>query len=148
MQTRDTTRTNNRYTTARSNAATATVDELGSTRRAFLRRTATTGAIVVGGLPTLAAGRPPSTRDVMVTGNAKDGTVSVSDARTYEDLRTIDVYPDRDKEDALDDVIDAISPHFLNAVVRDNYLEHAHFRRTAGRCTPHEATSVTSSQST
>ncbi|RRJ28021.1 YncE family protein [Halocatena pleomorpha] len=128
MQTPDTTRTSDRRTTTRSNAATAVTDgESEPTRRAFLRRTATTSAIIVGagGLPTRGAGRSPPTRDVMVTGNAKNGTVSVSDAQTYTDLRTIDVYPDRDKEDALEDVIDSISPVFLNAVVRDNYLEHA-----------------------
>lgn len=125
MQTPDTThRTSDRQTTVQPNVSqTTTGGDSGSTRRAFLRGAAATGAIV-GGLPTVAVGSSPSTRDVMVTGNAK-GTVSVSDAHTYQDLRTIEVYPDRDKEDALDDVIDSIAPIFLNAVVRDNYLEHA-----------------------
>lgn len=35
------------------------------------------------------------------------------------------MYPDGDKEDVLDDALDAVSPVLSNALTRENYLEHA-----------------------
>lgn len=109
-------------------AATASADEAssGPSRRAFLRGSVAVGAATaVGGLASVTAASETATRDVMFTGNAKDGTVSLSDADTYEDIGTIQVYPDEDKEDALDDALDEVSPVLLNTLVRENYLEHA-----------------------
>jgi DNA-binding beta-propeller fold protein YncE len=95
-------------------------------RRTFLQGSVAVGAAAtVGGLGSVAAADGTATRDVMFTGNAKDGTVSLSDADTYEDIGTIDTYPDRDREDALDDALDEVSPVLLNTLVRENYLEHA-----------------------
>ena len=95
-------------------------------RRTFLRGGMAVGAAtVVGGLSSVAAANGVGRRDVMFPGNAKDGTVSLSDAETYESIGTIDVYPDEDKEDALSDAIDQVEPTLLNAFVRENYLEHA-----------------------
>lgn len=97
-----------------------------SSRRAFLRSGVAAGAAaVVGGLSSVAAAGDVERRDVMFTGNAKDGTVSLSDATTYEDLGTVHVYPDRDREDALGDALDDVSPTLLNTLIRENYLEHA-----------------------
>lgn len=64
------------------------------------------------------------TRDVMFTCNAKDGSVSLIDARSFESLGTIDVYPDENPEDQVSDVIDHVEPQILNAFARENYIEH------------------------
>lgn len=117
-------------------------------RRTFLRGSVAVGAAVtVGGLASAAAASETATH-VMFTGNAKDGTVSLSDADTYEDIRTIPVYPDDDKEDVLDDALDAVSPVLLNALTRRTTSNTPTSRRTAGRCTPRGVTSAMSSLST
>lgn len=116
-------------------------------RRTFLRGSVAVGAAVtVGGLASAAAASETATH-VMFTGNAKDGTVSLSDADTYEDIRTIPVYPDDDKEDVLDDALDAVSPVLLNALTRRTTSNTPTSRRTAGRCTPRGVTSAMSSLS-
>lgn len=56
-------------------------------RRTFLQGSVAVGAAVtVGGLASAAAASETATRNVMFTGNAKDGTVSLSDADIYEDI--------------------------------------------------------------
>ena len=101
-------------------------DRSSSSRRAVLRSGAAIGATAaLGGLVGVAAGAETSERNVMFTGNAKDGTVSLSDAETFEPIKSIDTYPDQNKEDKLEDSLDHSTPKLLNTFLRENYLEHA-----------------------
>jgi DNA-binding beta-propeller fold protein YncE len=105
-----------------------------TTATRFSRRdvvSATAGAVGLAGLAGFAtvasAGEPESSsRDVMITCNAADGSVSILDADAYEHLRTVQVYPDDGDDDVLEDaLIDRYEPEILNAFARENYLEHA-----------------------
>lgn len=113
-----------------SNRATDTAGDTGSgpgpSRRALLRSGVAVGTVAaLGAVPGMPAGARTATRTVMFTGCAKDGAVTLADADTFEHIRSIDVYPDQDKEDALNDAVDQVEPVLLNTLVRDNYLEHA-----------------------
>ncbi|MGA4955861.1 YncE family protein [Streptomyces lavendulocolor] len=58
---------------------------------------ALTLALALGSVTASAAEEPPAAlRDVVVVGNSADGTVSFIDARTYENLGSLDVVPDLD----------------------------------------------------
>lgn len=106
-----------------------------ATRRSVLRTIS--GAVAIGGVGIVesesSAAETDSqtgdlssdTRDVMFTCNAKDGSVSFFDAHSLDTYRTIDVYPDGNREDLLSDAIDELEPELLNAFARENYLEHA-----------------------
>lgn len=79
--------------------------EAGPSRRAFLR----SAGVAVGAAATAMLGSPAaaasdgSDRDVLFTGNRKDGTLSLHDAHTFEELGTVDVIPDGEEPGALED---------------------------------------------
>lgn len=68
----------------------------GVSRRSFLRTSGGAAGVAAAFgafLPSVAAGSADE-RDVLFTGNRRDGTVSLHDASTYEPLGTVDALPD------------------------------------------------------
>lgn len=55
-----------------------------------------------------------SDRDVLFTGNPKDGTLTLNDAHTYEELGTVDAFPDGDTPDAREDPVQRGADPFVN----------------------------------
>ncbi len=93
----------------------------GWRRRTVLRTTAGLAGLAVVGR----SSAETTTRRVLLSSNAADGTVTIADATSYEPLATIDAYPIGDKEDLLQDAIEHTIGAVLNAFTRANYLEHA-----------------------
>src|SRR4051812_5778045 len=93
------------------------------------------GTLTAGGSGTAAgatgagAPSPNAMRDVLLVGNSVAGTVSVIDARTYENLGAVDVLPDKEE------VMAAINADLVRAIaypiVKNAQLLH-HFEPAAG----------------
>lgn len=110
------TRVDDRRTNGRKTArASASGTDVGSSRRTFLRAAgAAVGATAsVGPLSSAAAGSTAE-RDVLFTGNRKDGTLALTDARSYEELGTVDVVPDGKEPDPRDDPRQRIAYPIVN----------------------------------
>lgn len=94
-------------------------------RRSFLRGTGAVVGVGAGaGVLSGAAVAQEDRRDVMFTANTGDGTATMIDAESYDVLGTVDLYPDNEKDELLQDAIQSVATEIINAFARENYVEH------------------------
>lgn len=125
MNRNDATVSSNDASTDHETEAGGTERGVGYSRRNFLRGSgALVGAGASAGVLSGVAGAQEERRDVMFTANTGDGTVTMIDAETYDVVGTVDLYPDNEKDELLQDALQSVATEIINALARENYVEH------------------------